>query len=219
MRKNFDLGAIKQKLKPPLLSRRVGSRDPRAVVRAALVMLLAGNLIATWFVFRPWGGSAEELELRLSGLRKELIQKRVALERVRILAAKIEKGKKEGDIFIGANFFDRRTAYSTLLEELNQVAKSAGIKPRDHAYNFEPVEGSDTLGMLTVTANMEGTYADLMKVVNQLDKSKRFLIVESLAAAPLQSGGTLSISLKLNTFVQEGAVEAPAAEAATGASE
>ena len=208
MRRSFDLKALKQKIKPAV------ARGPALTIRVALAALLAANLVAAFLVFRPWGGSAEELEQRLKDLRGQVTQRRVALERVRALSAKIDKGRKDGDAFIGKYFLDRRGAYSSLLEELNRVAKSAGVKGRDNSYGFEPIEGSDTLGLLTVTANCEGSYADLLKMVTQLDKSPRFLIMESLSAAPQQSGGVLNISLKLNTFILDSGPKLPPVEQA-----
>jgi hypothetical protein len=41
-----------------------------------------------------------------------------------------------------------------------------------------------------------------LKFVNLLDRSKRFLIIESLVAAPLPDGKTLSTMVKINTFVR-----------------
>ena len=40
-------------------------------------------------------------------------------------------------------------------------------------------------------------------VVNRLDKSSRFLIIDTMSAAPIQGSGNLVISVKMNTFVRE----------------
>ena len=55
MLKNFNLP---ERLKLPSNF----TRDPRIVARAVLGVLLAANLIAAFAVFRPLGGSAEELD-------------------------------------------------------------------------------------------------------------------------------------------------------------
>jgi hypothetical protein len=51
-------------------------------------------------------------------------------------------------------------------------------------------------------------------MVAQLDKSPQFLIMESLSAAPQQSGGVLNISLKLNTFILDSGPKLPPVEQA-----
>ena len=57
--------------------------------------------------------------------------------------------------------------------------------------------------MLTVTAGFEGTYPNLVKFMNALDKSQRFLIVERLQAAPQSSSPNLQVTVKLNAFVRD----------------
>ncbi len=57
--------------------------------------------------------------------------------------------------------------------------------------------------MMSISANYEGTYANLMRFVHELDRSPRLLIIEGLNAAPEQSGGNLNISMKIDTFVRE----------------
>ncbi len=92
---------------------------------------------------------------------------------------------------------------SALLTELESAATESKIQPREHAYAIEPIEGSDSLSMLTITAAYEGTYADLMHFVHEIDRSPRLLIIESLSAAPQTGGGLLTVSMKLDTFVRE----------------
>ena len=36
-------------------------KEPRVLVRAALGVLLLANIVAALLVFKPWGGSAEDL--------------------------------------------------------------------------------------------------------------------------------------------------------------
>ena len=57
--------------------------------------------------------------------------------------------------------------------------------------------------MMSISANYEGTYANLMRFVHEIDRSPRLLIIEALNAAPQQSGGTLNISMKIDTFVRD----------------
>lgn len=196
MRRSFE--KVKQlKLTPGL------ARDPRFIVRAILGLLLLANLIAAWAVFRPVGGSAEDLNTQLLSMRQQMVQRQAALKRLRLLASKMDHAREAGDSFLNGYFMARHTASSTILSELVKAAKDSGIKPKGDAFTFEPVDGSDTISMMTIAANYEGTYPDLLHFVNRLDRSQRFLILENLAAAPQLNGGALNVSIKLNTFVRE----------------
>jgi Tfp pilus assembly protein PilO len=177
--------------------------NPRAVIRLGLGLLVAANLVAAYFVVRPIGGSTEELSQQALEMHSQIRQQQGVLERTRVLVSKIESGRGEGDQFMSSYFLPRRAAYSTIMAELNDLASQSKIASRDSTWGLEPVEGSDTLDLLQISANFEGTYPDLVRFVNLLDKSNRLLIIESLNATPQQSGGRLNVMLKLDTFVQE----------------
>ena len=162
---------------------------------------LAANAVASYFVFRPFGGSAQDLRRQAAELNSEIRQKQAFLKRTQALASKIELGRGEGDQFMGKYFLPRRSAYSMIVAELNDLAGQAKVTPKESAFAVEPVEGSDILLMMQVSANFETTYQDLVRFVNLLDKSDRLLVVESLNATPQQGGGKLNVMVKLDTFV------------------
>ena len=178
-------------------------RDSQLGLRVMLGILLASNLVAAWAVFRPVGGSAEELDQQLAQMRKQIQQKRIALKRTDMISSKMDQARQAGDTFFNSYFMSRKTASSTILLELRKAAKDSGMKPKGDAFTFEPIEGSDLLSMMTISANYEGTYGDLLQFVNRLDKSQRFLILENLQAAPQQGSGLLNVLIRLNTFVRE----------------
>lgn len=178
-------------------------KDPRVRVRAALGTLLLLNIAAALILFRPWGGSADDLERRAAAMRQQLPQQQAALARTQALVKKVEKARVEGDRFMEKYMLDGRTAYSTLLLELDHAATQVSLKSKDSQYAVEPIEGSDTLEMMTISANYEGAYPNLTKFINALDRSPRFIIIESLQAAPQPVGATVNVNFRLNAFVKD----------------
>ena len=187
------------------MARNFNRRGPgaRGWWRIALGALLVATIAAAAIVMYPPGGSADDLERQLAALESQTAAKRALVASTRQHVAAVEQGRAEGDKFLSEYFLARRTAYSTLLSELVGAADRAKIKPKEHAYATEPIEGSDSLSMMSISANYEGTYANLMRFVHELDRSPRLLIIEALNAAPQQTGGTLNISMKIDTFVRE----------------
>ena len=177
--------------------------DTKTTVRAILGVLLLANVGMAFLILFPPGGSADQLEQQLISLESRIRTDQARLNRTRALVQRIEKGREEGDQFLDQYFLGQRVAYSAILAELNTTAKQARIKPKEAAFQLEPVEGSDRLSMMTITANFEGTYADLMTFVRFLDKSERFMIIETLQAAPQQNSQVLDVRMKLDTFVRD----------------
>src|SRR5579871_418219 len=140
MLKNFNLSVW-----PP--------NNPGALLRLGLGLLAAANLVAGYFVIRPIGGSPEELRQQAAEMRTQIHQQQAALDRLRLFSGKVEGGRGEGDQFMSKYFLPRRTAFSTLLGELNEVASQAKVTPKESANVIEPVEGTDTLAMMQMTLN------------------------------------------------------------------
>jgi type IV pilus assembly protein PilO len=184
---------------------RLNVKDPRLAVRAGLGVLLVANVVAALLVFKPWGGSAEDLARQQADLRQQLTTMQARLAKTKALVSKASRARSEGDNFLAVYTTDRRSTFSTIASELERTAKEAGIHARPTSFEVQPVEGSDTLYQLSITAGYEGSYANLVKFVNLLDKSPRFLIIESLQAAPQQTnvGDVLGVSIKLDTFIRE----------------
>ena len=173
------------------------------IARSILGILLLANLLAAFAIFQPLGGSAEQLDQELGEMQKQLQRDQAQVQRMRSIESKIQHARTSGDSFLTTYFMDRRTASSSIVSELNRAAKEAGMTAKEHSFTFDALEGSDTLSMMTVVGNYEGTYSDLLQLVNRLDKSSRFLIIDTMTATPLAGSGKLAISIKLNTFVRE----------------
>jgi Tfp pilus assembly protein PilO len=179
-------------------------REPQTIVRVVLGVLLLANLVAAGLVLFPPGGSAEDLERERITLEAQSRSARSRVDMTRLHASAVEKGRAEGDDFLAKYFLANRKSFSTLVSQLEDAAKPTKLKPKGNDFALEPVEGSDTLNMMSITATYEGTYQDLMHFVHEIDRSPGMLIIESLSAAPQANSDTLAVSLRLNTFVRAG---------------
>jgi type IV pilus assembly protein PilO len=177
--------------------------DTKFVLRVVVGVLLVANLVAAGVLLYPPGGSAEDLEKQLASLQSQATTKRALLERTKQHVAAVELGRAEGDEFLGGYFLSRRAAPEMLFTELGNAAAGSKIIGKDTSIALEPIDGSDTLSMMSITATYEGTYADLLHFVHELDRSSKLVIIESLNAAPQQGTNLLTVALKLDTFVRE----------------
>jgi Tfp pilus assembly protein PilO len=190
MLKSFDLS-------------RASMKDPRVGVRVLLGLLLLANMMAALVLFKPWGASAEDLESRVATLRRELPQRQLALARTKATVDKVAKARAEGDQFMVKYMLDGKTTFSTIIGELDRAASQVKLQPMQSNFQIDPIEGSDTLGILSITAVYEGAYPNLARFINELDRSPRFLIIESLSASPQPVGPNVNVSFKLKAFLKD----------------
>ena len=187
--------------------------DPRRWVPSLLGVLALANLAAGWFVWQTPGGSAEALESQANDARMQVQRTGANLARLRATVKKVQTARADQERFVSRYFIDRRTASSTIVRELGESAQRSGLAPREHSFDFEPIEGSDVFSMVTISANYEGRYLDLRKFINALDRSQRFLIIEDVTAVPQQEPGKLTARFRLNAFIREGGGAPPVAPA------
>lgn len=178
-------------------------KSPMFTLRLVVGALLALNLIAAGILLFPPGGSAEDLERELASLQGQASTKRALLEKTRKNLAAVESGRSEGDQFLSNYFLPNRARSEMILSELGNAAKDSKIREKDRSISVEPIDGSDTLSMMSIVANYEGEYSDLLHFVHEIDRSPSLMIIESLNAAPQAGTKVLSISMKLDTFVRE----------------
>lgn len=204
MLKNF-------KLAEKLDWKHVRFKDPRVLMRALIGVLLAANLAMAVVAFKPFGGSADDLRREQQTLSAQLRALQLKLEASKSLVAKVEIARTEGDEFLSRYVIPARSMAETMLSEMYKAATDAGIRALPSVTSNDPIEGSDTLEMVTITQGFEGTYAALTKLVNLLEKSPRFLILDSmqLNATQAQQNAVqagpqvINVTLKVLTFARD----------------
>jgi hypothetical protein len=179
-------------------------REPKALVRAGLGVLLLANLVAAVVAFHLIGDSPAQLDSQLSATRARLASAQAQLKRSKALLSNMETSRSEGQKFVESYMTPRRKFVSTTDSEINKLSETAGMKVGPLNYSLlDPIEGSNDLEMVTITGDFEGGYAQLVKFVNALDRSPRFLLIEGLQVSPQPKGDQLNATVTLNTFVRD----------------
>ncbi len=182
----------------------VNFREPQVLVRAALGVLLLANLVAAVFAFHLIGDSPAEVNAQLTAIQNTMRSSQQHLNRSRTLTGNMNKSREEGNTFLASYLTSRKHTYSTIDGEINKLASDAGMKVGDLNYAIpDPIEGSTDLDTLIITGNFEGSYAQLVKFVNLLDRSPKFLLIEGMQVAPQPKGDALNVTIKLDMFVKD----------------
>src|SRR2546427_6762823 len=143
MRRSFNLGGGVRWKGIPL-------GDPRVAMRAILGALLVANLVTAVIAFKPFGGSADDLRREQAALQSQLTRLKAQVTKTRQLVDKVETARREGDQFLAKYMTDRNVVTSTIQEELVRMAADAGVTYLPTTWNIEPIEGSETLWMMTI---------------------------------------------------------------------
>ena len=177
---------------------------------AVLGALAAFDVLFYFFAVSPLDAREQETLARIEASRRQLEQKEEGLEELRIIAGKVEKARTAGDELLNQITIERRVTFSTLVTELDGAAAEAGIQDRDRVYDMEPIDGTEQYGIVSINANFRGEYEKLVNFLNRIDRSERFLIIESLGASPRSDSSELQVTMRniLSPFLKNVLVSA-----------
>ena len=178
--------------------------ERRRMVQAGLLVLLVVNGVLGFFAFQPSALQAGELER----LRIERKGRKESVDRLKRIESSLVESARRGDEFYEVRFLPASTGFATIMEEVDKIANSTGVRKGSVAYT--PTEMKDHPGLETVEidTSVDGDYSKMVRFINQLEQSKLFLIVDSLGVASSQVKG-VRLSVKLVTYfkVARGAAE------------
>ncbi len=172
-------------------------------IAVALGVLLLFDLAFYLFAVRPLDAREEETIAAIAALEQQLEQRGEAAEQLRDVVGKVETARSTGDELIEDITIRRQITFSTLVIELNAAATEAKIEDRDRTYDIEPVEGTEDYGIVRMNANFRGSYENIVRFLNLIDRSEQFLIIESLGASPRSESADLQVTMRIDTFVRD----------------
>jgi hypothetical protein len=196
MLRNFEL----------LLSKRsLGQRGIRFWLQVTCVTLAVLNCVALFLYIAPPGGSRAELRAESRQIGSAIAAAKTQAVRLKTVSEKVQVGSQQSGVFEAKYFLLKRNAYEAVIEEIQRMVKEAGLQERDAVFSEEPIEGTADLLLLKATANYEGSYDSLTKLLNLADHSPMLLILDALQAAPQQRSGQITTSIRFQAVVREDA--------------
>lgn len=171
----------------------------------ALLLLLNAIFFVTYRV---------RYENRLAGLDQDLEAARTTLEQhveraeqAEQLIASIERSREDLDQVYQVWWSTQPERLAPLIVELQTLARKSGLNPPSRNYDYQEQRDrtTRTVGarMMTVTFTVEGRYEQIRNLINLIELSPHFVIIEELALSDSSAGGqVLRMNLRLKTVFQ-----------------
>ena len=172
-------------------------------LRWAAGFLALLNAVALYFYLSPPGGNRQDLELESVQVKTQIRAAQMQAAKSRELAASVQTASEQATAFSSKYFLPARTADATVYEEIYRMGTASGLQERDATFAKEPIEGSEDLTLLSITANFEGNNASLMKFLNEADRSPMLLVLEMMQAAPQQRNNQINATIRFQAIVRE----------------
>jgi Tfp pilus assembly protein PilO len=182
----------------------------KRILLIILGLLLAANAVFFLTYRVQYQNRLDELDARLEKAEGELQAARNA--RVRVEQDLQSYAKVEGDV---ATIFDQHWStqqqrLTAVIVEVKRLASASGLVPPSYNFDKRKTEklreegraqsvGASEVG---IAFGVEGTYAQARRLINLLELSRQFVIIDEIALAAAEDQ-TLSLTLHVKTLFRD----------------
>lgn len=175
-------------------------KQTRRKVQIAMGAMLVVDIAAAVVLFSPWVGSQRGRSEQMQSLWRTLQVKTREVEPLRGLDKKVIVAHDQIDEFYKSRLPNEDSA---IADTLGKLAAENGVKIGAVKYK---IEDADPVGLrpVTIDADFAGNYLQLVRLVNELERSKLFFLVNSVDLGGAQAG-MVKLQMKLETYLKTGA--------------
>lgn len=175
-------------------------KDTRRKVQITIGTMLVIDIAAAGLLFSPWVGSQRSRSEQMQSLWRTLQAKTREVEPLRGLDKKVTVAHDQIGDFYASRLPNEDSA---IADALGKLAAGNGVKIGGIKYK---IEDPDPVGLrpVTIDADFAGNYLQLVRLVNELERSKLFFLVDSVELGGAQAG-LVKLKLKLETYLKTGA--------------
>lgn len=178
----------------------------RRRLRFLLLALLALNGVVALAWTIPRALQERGVLDRSDALRRDVERQRRRLgelrERQRVIRANAEDARR----LLGEHLAPRSTGLLPLLEEIEAAARQAGLRVRSRSYGQDLLEGVPVV-RVGINLPAEGSYRQLVRFIELLEGSERFLALDQLRLSD-REGGRDQLALVISAYFRDDAGEA-----------
>ncbi|MSO20293.1 MAG: hypothetical protein EXQ56_07470 [Acidobacteria bacterium] len=181
-------------------SSRLGATRPEIqwkIASAVLTVVCAGLL---YFILQAPGRSSEARQAQIQELESQQRTGQARVAELRELTSRVQSATQSGQKFVADNFMGRANAFSSMLKNLEELATQNHLRPSNISYDL--LDEKNELGWtaIEVSLSLEGEYADVVRFINKVEKSKIFWIIRGLDVGSAAETG-LRMRLTTETYL------------------
>lgn len=170
---------------------------------AGLGVLLLVNIVFFVTYRVRYENRIEGLDNDLSVAREQLQTASDERQESERLLGSVDRTRDDLELVYQDWWSTRPERLAPMIVELQSLAKKSGLTPPARSYNWGEQNATPTAGaeMLSVSFRVEGTYSQIRNLINLIEMSPHFIIIEEIGLMDASNGGkSLGMSLSLKTL-------------------
>ncbi len=180
--------------------RKLHLREHLRVVVGVLVGLLAANLLFTALVNAPRLEAARSADQITAELQASLSKQQNRVAQLQERVDRLQHNREVLERFFQEDLATKQERLVGVQREIHRIAQTYQVQATQLKFTHEGVKGSDLVRM-AVNIPLSGGYNNLRQFLNEVERSKLFLVVEAIQLQEGQQGGVmLNLNVRLATY-------------------
>lgn len=184
------------------MSRLYRRRKQQYVFLAAVAIFCGASILAFLLLYLPMRSDYRRLEASIEQLRRENVDRRAELARLREIESQLDASRRERLRFLAARMIPREEGFAAILPDLERLAQLAGIRRNQVLYNLDS-EPQFGVYRMEINIPVQGSYGAVTEFIRELEEAETLFILESIRLNRAQDGN-LDLSLTMTTFFSYG---------------
>lgn len=175
------------------------------LIRLALA-LLAVNCLVFAFLVLPMQSRISIQQSDYSSARTETASRQKQLQELDSRVVALKKAQKDLDEIYTKWLVPRKKGATDIRLELESLTRSLQVRRQDVSLNYAALEDYK-LQYFTISVPVEGTYRNIRLFINGLERSKHFLILETVNLSSEKKADVLNLDFRLSTYLVDDEIE------------
>ena len=180
------------------MNRRANSRRWKLAVMVALGCVLAADVALG---FASWNAAAEAPQaqaLKFNQLTQTGKSLAADVQRGQAIEKRIPNLASECSGFYQRDLLPASSGYASVIADIGRMSREAGVQSSGLKFDEEDVKDRG-LEMVKVSSAVEGDYSALIRLLEALERSPHFYLLDELSLSS-QKSGMIKLDLKLRTY-------------------
>lgn len=171
-------------------------------IYAGLITLLGLEVFAFFGWVRQPTARPEVMQAQVAALEREVADLSVEVSRLQRVREQVPTLHPRLEAFVAEHFSSERSGFSIVAADLAGAASQAGVTLETVSYMSEAEEAQPELLRVEIRATVEGRYPNLLRYLEELERSPRFYLVDELEVVGARRRG-LRLEMRLATYFRQ----------------
>jgi Tfp pilus assembly protein PilO len=170
------------------------------LIRWMLGAILINVLIFTFYVI-PNRSKVANLQAQYAGIRQDALEEQRHLKDLQTRLVRLQQAEKDLNYLYTTVLLPKKSGVMDIRLELEGLAQELQVKRSDFSYVYDSIPGLH-LQEFKVSVPIEGSYGDIRRFINSIERSQHFLILDRVDLTSVRAD-VLNLSFSVSTYLVE----------------